>query len=255
MKKCNYEEKTMIDWNVTYRFEAAESAFSALTNPVDPSSISLNGQWNEIRRRLLQGWDKACEEINYVSNGSFGYGFDVAFGIKLYKLLNEEIGFTNRVACDDNVWRFLSLKVIPDLVVKRHGLKSDHFYKIPKRIWLKNIWWYVKLAWEGNAEETKKLLSRNTTDTILQLIERPGLGYYVSVDHEILKKLHDFEDSSALRPVLRSVLKLNTAWLATTSPELYSGGIKGYVDALFNAVCHKKDDEDENISILRKLFK
>jgi hypothetical protein len=244
----------MIDWNITYRIEAAEKKFGQLTDPVDLSKIVLGPQWKEVREALLREWDNACKEGGYAPDGSFNYGFDVFFGIRLYQLLNEKIGFTNRVACDDNVWRFLSLSVIPDLVVKRYGLKPDHFYKMSKRIWLKSIWWYIKLAWEGNAEDTQELLARNTTDTILQLVERPGLGYYVQVDHEILKRIRDIETSDNSRNVLRAVLKLNTAWLATMSPELYKGGVKGYVDDLFNTACHQNDDQDENARVLNQLF-
>ncbi len=242
----------MIDWNITYKIETAEKSFERLTDPVDPSKIVLHGQWNEVREALLEAWDNACSEGGYDSR--FDYGFDVIFGIKLYQLLNENIGFTNRVACDDNVWRFLSISVIPDLVVKRLGLKPDHFYRMSKRIWLKSIWWYIKLAWEGNAEDTQELLAKNTTDTILQLVERPGLGYYIQVDHEILKKIRKIEISRNSRNALRAVLKLNTAWLATTSPELYEGGVKGYVDDLFNAVYRENGAQDEKISVLSELF-
>lgn len=245
----------MIDWNVTYKVEVAERHFANLTNPVDPSEIVLSTPWNEIREILLQKWDSACDESNCVTGSNYNYEFDVSFGIRLYQALNEEIGFTNRVASDDNIWRFLSLRVIPDLVVKRHGLKPDHFYKISKRIWLKSIWWYAKLAWEGNAEDTQRLLANYTTDTIVQLVERSGLGYYVSVDHEILKKMRNIEDRTVLRSFLRSVLKLNTAWLTTTSPELYEGGVKGYVSALFDTVYHEKDTQDEDDKILEELFK
>ncbi|GHN19316.1 hypothetical protein ME796_16730 [Lactobacillus delbrueckii] len=240
----------MINWNVTYKVEAAERHFAKLTNPMDTSKIVLPDHWNEVRKMILREWNDACEESRF--NSSYNYEFDVVFGIKLYQLLNEKIGFTNRVASDDNVWRSLSLKVVPDLVIKRYGLKPEHFYKMSKRIWLKNIWWYIRLAWEGNAEETKRLLSKYSTDTILQLVERSGLGYYVSVDHEILKKLGNIEDRSNLRSVLRSVLKLNTAWLATTSPELYEGGVQGYVADLFDVVYREKDENDD---ILRELFK
>ena len=240
----------MINWNVTYKVEVAERHFAKLTNPMDTSKIVLPDHWNEVRKMILREWNDACEESRFIS--SYNYEFDVVFGIKLYQLLNEKIGFTNRVASDDNVWRFLSLKVVPDLVIKRYGLKPEHFYKMSKRIWLKNIWWYIRLAWEGNAEDTKRLLSKYSTDTILQLVERSGLGYYVSVDHEILKKLGNIEDRSNLRSVLRSVLKLNTAWLATTSPELYECGVQGYVADLFDVVYREKDENDD---ILRELFK
>ena len=54
---------------------------------------------------------------------------------------------------------------------------------------------------------------------------------------EIMARYSDYEDSS--RDLFRRVLKLNTARLLTTSPELVAGGIPAYVTNLFNSVGNK----------------
>ncbi|MBK3720369.1 hypothetical protein F9789_2290 [Staphylococcus arlettae] len=78
------------------------------------------------------------------------------------------------------------------------------------------------------------MLEKNTTDTILQLVERPGIGYNVEMYRELMKQYKGYDDSS--RDLFRRVLKVNTARLLTTSPELIDGGIPQYVDDLFKAV-------------------
>ena len=98
-----------------------------------------------------------------------------------------------------------------DGVLMRHT-----FIKTSRRIWLKTIWWYVHLSWQNNINETYNILINNTTDTILQLVERPGLGYNVELYRELMKQYNNYEDSS--RNLFRTVLKLNTAQMLTTVP-------------------------------------
>ena len=74
----------------------------------------------------------------------------------------------------------------------------------------------------------------NTTDTVVQLVERPGIGYHVEMYREIMYQYSFIQDSS--REVFRRLLKLNTATILTTTPELVEGGIKKYVQDLYNAV-------------------
>lgn len=105
--------------------------------------------------------------------------------------------------------------MIPDIVHARWGMNASHFYQTSRRIWLKTIWWYIHLSWQNSIDETYKILIGNTTDTILQLVERPGLGYNVELFREIMKQYANYSDSS--RNLFRTVLKLNTAKILTTS--------------------------------------
>ena len=90
------------------------------------------------------------------------------------------------------------------------------------------------MSWAGSVEATRERLASNTTDTIMNLVERPGLGYYVELYREIMKQYALIEDSS--RNGFRSILKLNTALLPVTYPELAEGGIEGYVQYLFDSI-------------------
>ena len=54
------------------------------------------------------------------------------------------------------------------------------------------------------------------------------------VYRELMYQYHKYEDTS--RNLFRQILKLNTARLLTTSPELVEGGILAYVDDLFKSI-------------------
>lgn len=169
------------------------------------------------------------EERGYDNAEKLDYDFDVAYGFKLYEILNENVGFNNREASNNDFWNWLSVRVIPDVVHSRWGNSPEHYFQRPTRTWLKVIWWYIHICWDGSEEATYELIKNNTTDTIQGLIERPGIGYYVDVYHEIMKRYKDYQD----RNLFRRVMKLNTARLMTTSPELVDGGIEAYVEDLF----------------------
>ncbi|MCE7785401.1 DUF6339 family protein [Staphylococcus xylosus] len=226
----------MINWeNINYDLNNAKRDFDklqVLSKEIAP--IDIPNDFNELRQKLLKARDDIFLEYQLDSVEKLDYKFDLLFGVRLFEILNANIAFYNRDAMNDDLWRYLSIKIIPDIVHSRWGFNEDHYFKTSRRIWLKTIWWYVNLSWMGNIKDTYKLLMNNTTDTILQLVERPGIGYNVEMYRELMKQYNEYSDSS--RQLFRRVLKLNTARLLTTSPELVEGGIPQYVDDLFKAV-------------------
>lgn len=226
----------MINWdNIQYDIGVATRDFNKLE--VKSSSIEpINPKYEliKIREELISARDEIFEQHKLDFENKLDYRFDLLFGLKLYSILSKEIGFTNRIATSNDIWRYLSICVVPDIVHSRWQLNEDHFYKVPRRIWLKTLWWYINLSWVGNEKDTYNILQNNTTDTILQLVERPGIGYYVEMYREMMLQYSEYEDTN--RELFRRVLKLNTARLLTTSPELVDGGIKAYVQDLFDSV-------------------
>lgn len=226
----------MINWdNIQYDIGVATRDFNKLE--VKSSSIEpINPKYEliKIREELISARDEIFEQHKLDFENKLDYRFDLLFGLKLYSILSKEIGFTNRIATSNDIWRYLSICVVPDIVHSRWQLNEDHFYKVPRRIWLKTLWWYINLSWVGNEQDTYNILQNNTTDTILQLVERPGIGYYVEMYREMMLQYSEYEDTN--RELFRRVLKLNTARLLTTSPELVDGGIKAYVQDLFDSV-------------------
>ena len=175
------------------------------------------------------------------------YYLDYNLGLLLYDYLSKQQGFTLRVAANDGFWRFLSVKIVPDIVAQRWGKDNDsHYWSQPTRIWLRSLWWYVYLSWQGTLEKTKEVLSCDhfTTDTILNFEERTGrrgtyvnayrqiIKYYSLVPEEIVKRnIRGKQNNSD--DIFRVVMKLNTAKMLVMDPALYAGGEEAYARSLY----------------------
>lgn len=212
--------------------------------PVQPT---LDAEYEQIRKDL----QIINEEIRKTASGfdekKAKYYVDYMFGLRMYEYLDKIPGFSMRVASNDDFWRYMSLKVIPYVVYQRWGKDSDsHYWSRPTRIWLRSIWWYVHLAWQGNYDKTKSLLASKhfTTDTILNFEERSGrhgthieayrniLRLYGSVSDNDLKK-YSKERKGNSDDMFRVVMKLNTARLMVIEPSLCPGGEYEYAKSLF----------------------
>ena len=180
-----------------------------------------NDVWNLFNTSLAEiGITK--EEISAKNNS---YKVDYIFGLKLYTLLNIKYGMNVRSASTEGVWRYLSVCDHP-----------DRFWKKSKRLWLRVLWWYIYLSWQGSEESTKAILKDNSTDEILQLVDRCGRGgYRVQLYRELMKK-YGMLDPSVRRKqqIFRKMMVLNTARVQVIEPELVVGGEAVYVDDLYN---------------------
>lgn len=135
------------------------------------------------------------------------------------------------------------MKVIPDIVAQRWGVdNASHYYERGTRIWLKSIWWYIHLSWQSDEESTIEILKNNTTDEILNLVERAGRhGYYLNVYRNIMyffakipqERRYIATEGKSDR-LFRRIMKLNTARCIVIEPPLYLGGEREYVKDLFN---------------------
>lgn len=201
------------------------------------------GEWLTLRKSLQERYAQIIGE-----SGCRDYIIDVEMGLYLYTLLNE-YGFTVRDASNDGFWRYMALKVIPDLVGKRWGNDADdHYWAKPARTWPGAIWWYVHLSWQGDEATTRDVMSSPnfTTDTVLNLQERTGrygtyvevyryiMYYYSTISHEELNRIHtSMHVNDKHATLLRTIMKLNTARTMTMEPALYLGGEMQYVKSLF----------------------
>jgi len=163
------------------------------------------------------------------------YQIDYIFGIKIYSLLTGKYGMTIREAATDGIWRYLSVRVVPDLVAMRYGKDHpDRFWKKAKRLWLRVIWWYIYLSWQGDENKTKAILKDNSTDEILQLVDRCGRGgYRVSLYREFMKKYSELDrEERRKNQIFRKMMVLNTARVQVIEPGLVDGGERKYIDDL-----------------------
>ena len=239
------------------RYDVPDTEYSAFYKP--------------IREALIQTFDNTLRESAYHVN----YNLDLTVGIKLYELLNPAKGFTIIQANDDDIWRYVSVRVMPDITFIRYpnipddiqilqeslpGLsysiavrtekdsmrvKKKRFYSHTRRIWLKTLWWYIHLGWQGDSETTYAVLKNNGTNIISHFIERPGRGYrpelfrYMLYAYSLLPEQKD--------NTFRAAAKMNLAKCVTVEPALTEGGEKEYARRLFDEVTAKgiKDDDNE----------
>ena len=183
---------------------------------------------------VLQDMDIGPEDLQRKA-GNYAYRTDLSFGLKLYRILNEKYGMTVRQASTAGIWRYISMIVAPEAIELRYGLDHpDRFWKKSKRLWFRVLWWYIYLSWQGNEEKTYEVLKNNTTDEILQLVDRAGKGgYRVELYREIMR-INAMQDQSEWKKnqMFRKIMVLNTARVQVIEPALVDGGESRYVEDL-----------------------
>jgi len=188
------------------------------------------------RKMLLQIHEETKSGLGIDWARGNEYRYDLSFGLRMYETLR----ITPRTAADNKYWVHKSVFVVPDIVFWRWGPQAhDRYYKKPGRNWLKTIWWYIHLSWQGNARNTYRVLEMNSTDTILQLVDRAGThGYRVNLCRVLMNHYHlHCKNRGREDPqFFRRLMKLNTARLAAVEPSLCEGEEEGYVRKLFAAL-------------------
>ena len=217
-------------------------------NEYDVSGSSFDPSYEDFRKELLTVFQEALVE----TSGKMTYLLDLRVGIKLYELMPPGKNFTVIQSNDDDIWRYISVKVMPDITYKRYPdpakgdirINQKRFYAHTRRIWLKTLWWYIHLSWQGTASKTFEILRDNGTDNINKLIETPGRGYRLSLFRSMMKEYHN------TRPHLvedfRAFTKLNNAKCVSVEPELTSGGVAAYAQTLLTEVSAKKEESNAN---------
>lgn len=224
-----------MDW-IKYNCEESLQAFEKFC---ENGEIEYAKSYDPLRQDLCMLFSDALEKIgiseDQLTQKNNSYQLDLYFGIKLYTTLNEKYGMNVRLAATDGIWRYLSTCVVPDLVAKRYGTDHpDRFWKKPKRLWLRVLWWYIYLSWQGTESATIDILKDNSTDEILQLVDRCGRGgYRVDLYRTMMKKNSQLDPTERRKKQLfRKMMVLNTARVQAVEPSLTEGGNTGYVDSL-----------------------
>lgn len=230
-----------MQWDtITYSKNKAENKFQELIEIGQRglSEFRVASKHEDLRNDFISIQDKVFEKYSLDNLEKQGYLLDLSFGLEMYRLLRDSYNFTLRDASNDDIWRFLQLEIVPDVgYIRWGGFNAERFYTSNRRLWLKTIWWYIHLSWKNSLKETFEILKNNSTDTIQQLIERPGQGYNLRLYREImLQYQRASQESSTPRRLFRQVLILNNARTATMSPELSDGEIPEYVSTLFKDV-------------------
>lgn len=229
-----------VKWKKLSRPAAAENLEKYFQNEAFLMNVNnLDLDYQQLGIQLRNAYSEAEKEASAGNK----YLVDLLFGMKLYNILNSRpYNMTVREASDDGIWRFISVEVIPDIIYKRwgvagKGLPLSHFYKNNNRNYPKSLWWYIYLSYQQDDTKTFGVLRGNTTDAIVNLVERTGAkGYKVELYREIMRLLAKEHGSYRANDgmLFRRVMVLNTARGATVEPALYTNGIKGYVKELYS---------------------
>lgn len=203
-------------------------------------------EYEELREKIVSVYKE--------SKSKGAYETDLRVGLSLYKEFNPENGFSIVMANDDDIWRYLSCKVFPDITYERYPkpekeilekgghLNHKRFYSHTRRIWVKTLWWYVFLAWQGTEEKTYEVLKNFGTDTISDFIERTGQGYRLALYRRLMLEYSQVENKSS--DLFNSIQKQNLVNCRTTEPALVKNAEKGYVDTLFKQLSIVSTDVD-----------
>ena len=176
------------------------------------------------------------------------YPVDLAVGFALYRELNFYKDFTNVMANNDDMWRYLSCIVFPDITWLRfeNGKKpkdtirinKKRFYSHPRRIWVKTLWWYIHLAWQYDGDKSWEEMEQDTynvlkdygSDTISDFIERPGKGYRLPLTRALMKGYAMETNKNSDR--FNHIQKQNLVNCRNIEPALTEGREPGYVKQL-----------------------
>ena len=162
--------------------DEAKSIFTSYVNDGIPEFFEdeLDDDYKKIRNDIL-GFEPKSES---------GYLYDLKFGVELYKYFNSLKGFNETIASNYDFWRYICVKVLPDIVYKRHGFVESYYYDKNVRIYIPTLWWYIHMSYQKNIDSTYETLKKFNTDYILQLVERPGReGMYLDITRKIVKYL------------------------------------------------------------------
>lgn len=214
----------------------------------------LDENYKVLRNEIVTAFDDVRKTVKESSiyRPKKDYFTDLFFARREFEILNNH-GFGIRMASNDEVWIYLCTVVFPDIIQWRYPSKSvnteqgtiirnvneERFWKTRRRIYLKVLWWYffLSMQYDENGKEdfnqTVKILTGNSTDEIVQLVERSGIsGYRPEVYRKIMKYYSDHRDKYD-NGTFRAVMVLNTAKTNVIEPELMHDGVNTYVEEIF----------------------
>lgn len=217
----------------------------------DVSDSSYDPSYASFREELLTVFRDALVNAGGKLTNRTKYLIDLNVGLRLYQLMPLGKDFTIIQANDDDLWRYISVKVLPDITYIRNpdadkdGIRMAHkrFYSHTRRIWLKTLWWYIHLSWQGDESTTFEVLKDNGVDNINKLIETPGRGYRVPLFRSMM--LEYYKTSPHKVKDFAAFTKLNNAKCVSVEPELTSGGVALYAQKLLAEVSTKKEAETD----------
>lgn len=112
--------------------------YKIVTFIIHPALPEIDKSYDAVRANIQEMNRKVRQEAEGLDDGK--YYIDAHLGLSLYEYLWSIPGFSLRVAANDGFWRYLSVKVAPDVVAQRWGKDNDdHYWSKPTRIWFRSL--------------------------------------------------------------------------------------------------------------------
>lgn len=228
---------------------------------MDPQAFeTIRSEWKEYRNPKIKEYDAEINNLRTIivkkykeafssgkpSDKTVGYQIDINVGLQLYSELPPS-QFTVVDANNDDFWRFLSCKIFPDLTYMRYPtpeissgnsiINQKRFFNGKRRIWLKTLWWYVHLSWQGDANKTREVLKRCGADTIGHLIERTGKGYRLELYRELMRQYSALDKRGS--ELFNKIQVRNLVQCMSIEPHLAEGGEREYIADLIKKTQEK----------------
>jgi hypothetical protein len=84
------------------------------------SSSSYDSSYDEFRNELLSVFNATLAETKGMAANRAKYLIDLRIGLRLYQLMPLGKNFSVIQANDDDLWRYISVKVMPDITYIRN---------------------------------------------------------------------------------------------------------------------------------------
>lgn len=247
----------MIEWKRMSKREALVHLHRYDEDKCVPSSMyeGLTDVYRELRERMTALRDCMDEMRKRIGNKTpKDYASDLLYGLTLYRFLREkEFGIWD--AADDNVWRYIAVKVMPDIVHERLGgdYAKDAFSGVrSSRFWVRNIWWYIYLSLVETSERapdydmTAQILKGNDTDILAGVVDHPGSGFRVELFRLMMREFDAFCNRGVLADTRENAFRylIKEYQIRTTLVDPDLEGHKLFLDEIFSKGEHlKKGDK------------
>ena len=181
-----------------------------------------------------------------------GYGEDLFFAKNIYEYFRRIHNFDEKLAEDYDFWRYICIKVAPEIIALRHAKDQKYYFEQPNRMYFPVMWWYMHMSYQGSIEKTLQVLNDLSTDYIMQLVDRKGrYGFYLEVSREIMrcislvpKNIRNHKESDKI--LFRRVMIQNTA-ICDNYNLTVENSTKEYVYKLFKACKVEVEKYEDNI--------
>lgn len=202
-----------------------------------------DSNYDELREKVIVTYKRAQDDYKDESKSRRDYYTDLKVGFVLYGMLSLSDGFSIVKANDDDIWRYMSCKVFPDITYLRYPksakgdirLAKKRFYSHPRRIWVKTLWWFIHLSWQGDEEKTLEVLEKCNIDAINKVFEQPGKGFRTELSREIIKQYALTVNNKSSKK-FESIQKQNLVNCRTVEPALTVEKEEGYVRSLIEGL-------------------